>query len=810
MRKSIILFFAFTLTIISVSHAATVTIRPNGNWDYIQLTPFPSTPNWQCVADQSPDGDSSYVAAQGNYDGSKVDTYTLQDVSLAGTINKVEIHSVSQEVGYHECSSQLGIVTHGIIYASLPFDLTHTYADYSIEWATNPNTGSQWTWVEINDLVAAVSLSGSFQSDVDARCTQLYVVVDYIAPTGTPTQTPTISITPTITPTSTGLTPTPCAPWPMFHYDVRHTGQSPYAGPRLGVMLWSYETGYYITSSSAVDSRGKVYVGSKDNMFYALDSSGSLAWSYATGDFISSSPTISSDSRIYIGSWDNAFYAFASSGSLDWSYLAGHDIDLSSASISADGRIYVASNDNRLYTLASDGSLAWSYETADAVYSSPAIGNDGSIYLGSCDQTVYGFNPSGSISWSYCVGGTVLSSPAVGADGTVYSGTYANSIFAFTSGGVFSWSYKAGIYGTECSPAVGVNGAIYIGFVDNNVYAFASEGLLSWSYRTGYWIFSSPGIGSDGLVYGGSNDNAIYTLNSNGSLLWSYVTGNDVQSPPAIGSDGRLYVGSHDNVFYCFGDVVETATPTITPTPTETSTPTITPTPTMTQTPTRTPTPTHTPTITSTPTNTPTITPTPTNTPTITPTVTGTSPPDTTTPTATATEIPPPRPTDTPPVVQATVTPHPAPPNFLELEVKPSRDGDENFKPGETLVLSWRVYATEYNYARAPLKIYLAAIMNPGAVDRTGTVSDVFKRGQVLLFGPRMAGPRKYNPRNIQPVFSGAAFPPVVNSGELRFKVPRGVNATIVFAGSFVNLNTGKFVRLDKQMGFSNQFMLSP
>ena len=39
------------------------------------------------------------------------------------------------------------------------------------------------------------------------------------------------------------------APWPMFHHDAQHTGQSPYLGPMSPVLKWRYATGGAITSS---------------------------------------------------------------------------------------------------------------------------------------------------------------------------------------------------------------------------------------------------------------------------------------------------------------------------------------------------------------------------------------------------------------------------------------------------------------------------------------------------------------------------------------------------------------------------------
>jgi outer membrane protein assembly factor BamB len=49
-------------------------------------------------------------------------------------------------------------------------------------------------------------------------------------------------------------------------------------------LLWSYNTGYSVESSPAVEN-GLVYVGSDDRNVYALNArTGALLWSYPTGD----------------------------------------------------------------------------------------------------------------------------------------------------------------------------------------------------------------------------------------------------------------------------------------------------------------------------------------------------------------------------------------------------------------------------------------------------------------------------------------------------------------------------------------------
>lgn len=97
---------------------------------------------------------------------------------------------------------------------------------------------------------------------------------------------------------------------------------------------------------------GKVYIGSYDNRLYSFSSTGSLLWSYETGSFIESSPAVDSGGRVYVGSaWgDNRLYSINSDGSLLWSYETGSSI-YSSPAIGGDGTIYFGSEDNNIYAI---------------------------------------------------------------------------------------------------------------------------------------------------------------------------------------------------------------------------------------------------------------------------------------------------------------------------------------------------------------------------------------------------------------------------------------------------------------------------
>ena len=171
------------------------------------------------------------------------------------------------------------------------------------------------------------------------------------------------------------------SPWPMFHHDVKHTGQSKYVGAQTSNLKWQYKTGQDIYSSPAIDSDGTIYVGSYDGNLYAVNPDGTLKWKYPTGGNIySSSPAVSSSGTIYIGSFDGHLYAINRNGTLKWKYWIGGRI-YSSPTIDVGEIIYIGAIDY-LYAINPDGTLKWRYKTIENIYSSPAIGTDGIIYVG--------------------------------------------------------------------------------------------------------------------------------------------------------------------------------------------------------------------------------------------------------------------------------------------------------------------------------------------------------------------------------------------------------------------------------------------
>jgi len=174
---------------------------------------------------------------------------------------------------------------------------------------------------------------------------------------------------------------------------------------------------------------GKVFLSSLGKIYCLDEDTAELIWSYDTGYVVSSSPAVVGG-KVFFGSWDNKIYCLdEDTGELIWSYETGSEVRSSPAV--ADGKVFFSSNDKKIYCLNADtGELIWSYESGSWLISSPAIA-DGKVFFTSAG-TIYCLNEyTGELIWSYEIGYSyqMSSSPAV-ADGKVFVGS-GGKIYCF-------------------------------------------------------------------------------------------------------------------------------------------------------------------------------------------------------------------------------------------------------------------------------------------------------------------------------------------------------------------------------------------
>ncbi len=123
------------------------------------------------------DGDGTYVkaAAKDLCESSTIEDHTAESWS----IDRVRVTIVARTNMTTDEQVQLMLVIGGTVYqSSTKHTLTTTYSKYSSEWSKNPDTSSDWTWSNIDNLEAGVNStqSGPIWTG-EIRVTQLYVEV---------------------------------------------------------------------------------------------------------------------------------------------------------------------------------------------------------------------------------------------------------------------------------------------------------------------------------------------------------------------------------------------------------------------------------------------------------------------------------------------------------------------------------------------------------------------------------------------------------------------------------------------------------
>jgi outer membrane protein assembly factor BamB len=210
-----------------------------------------------------------------------------------------------------------------------------------------------------------------------------------------------------------------------------------------GTERWRVQTGGRVRSSPAV-ADGLAYVGSADGYLYAIDlETGNVRWrfetdgvSFGSAEFgfdrktIQSSPAVTGG-RVFFGSRDGKFYAVdAVTGELAWRFDHTTPWVPSSPAI-YQGSAIVGTSDG-LFLHAMDvetGEEIWRFETGDRVFSSPAV-SAGIVYVGVHSGRFLALDAAtGILGWELRFGGGVMSSPVID-DGSVYFGCDDGSVYA--------------------------------------------------------------------------------------------------------------------------------------------------------------------------------------------------------------------------------------------------------------------------------------------------------------------------------------------------------------------------------------------
>ena len=183
--------------------------------------------------------------------------------------------------------------------------------------------------------------------------------------------------------------------WPVFRGDAEMTGVARETLVAPLEKAWEFEAeerdGIIATP---VVADGRVFIGSLDGTFYALDlKSGEKIWEYKVELAVEGSAAVHGNT-VAFGSGDCYVYALtADKGEFKWKKETGAEV-LAGLNIYASpdsGRTMVlaGSQDNTLYSYdVTDGKLVWEYTTDGPVNGAPSI-SGGRIFFGGCDTFIH-------------------------------------------------------------------------------------------------------------------------------------------------------------------------------------------------------------------------------------------------------------------------------------------------------------------------------------------------------------------------------------------------------------------------------------
>lgn len=158
-------------------------LRPTGDGDATELGRYPPSVNcYDKVNEETHDGDTTYLYTNSNT--YKRCNFVLSSGTGEGKINSVTVKAYCRSTSFSFGYVRLSIETHSTVYESATKSVGMTYALLSESWATNPYTGSPWTWDEINDLLAGISMSINPTGGYYVFVTQQWVEVDRVSASG--------------------------------------------------------------------------------------------------------------------------------------------------------------------------------------------------------------------------------------------------------------------------------------------------------------------------------------------------------------------------------------------------------------------------------------------------------------------------------------------------------------------------------------------------------------------------------------------------------------------------------------------------
>lgn len=343
----------------------------------------------------------------------------------------------------------------------------------------------------------------------------------------------------------------PVAPWPMFRYDARHTGLSPFIGPEKPQVLWSKTIKTSYVSDPLVAADGTVYVAAGGKL-HAFKPDGSEAGTLSLPAGIVSAAIVS-DNTFYVVTGNNKLCAVKKDGRVLWTYSAAGDVTYSPI-VGNAGVAYIVSQIARnqvvLEAVNPFGIKMWSFQVESqqpVTLTQPAIDELGNVVICSSSGTVYFIKPDGVGSWTYQTGSEISTAPMMGREGTIYVSS-GGRIYALNPEGFEEWVQELD---EAAAQAMGIDNTIYVSTGSSGrLAAVGPNGDIVWKIRLRDVLCTNPVVGGGEAIYIGSENGKVYAVTDTGKKKWEIDLANSpIISTPVIGGKGVIYVWSYNTLW---------------------------------------------------------------------------------------------------------------------------------------------------------------------------------------------------------------------------------------------------------------------
>ncbi len=300
---------------------------------------------------------------------------------------------------------------------------------------------------------------------------------------------------------------------------------------------WPVALGAQATASVAVGPSDNLYIGTGNGIFQAISRGGDILWSYNVGAAVYSSSVISSTGTLYVINKNGRLYAFdlnninISNVQYKWKLELGESVS-SSPALDGSGNIYVTTESGKLLKVSDSdnaGTTQWTFNSNGECESSPVIDGSLNVYFTGAGGKVFSVNGSdGTLNWetethySHSNPSAILkASPTLSDDGgRIYAGDTFGTLYGIsTATGKIVWVKKES--GLIEGPILAVNNKIY--FCKNGTVAAFNEPA------------TEPGskVKKNGIQKAVENDN-----------LWATFQGNAMRT----GYNGESFTPQYANI----------------------------------------------------------------------------------------------------------------------------------------------------------------------------------------------------------------------------------------------------------------------